>query len=228
MLLTGTFIALLFAWYVLPYAIKRFEILALRRRCRAQRAIVLTFDDGPSAEMTPKVQHLLGQYQAHATFFQLGKKIEVASDLVQELLGDGHEIGSHSYCHRNAWKSSPRAVGKDIQRGLEQTARFGPCRWFRPPHGKSTLATLMQVYLHGCRNAWWTIDSTDTWATPLAEEAVVDRIRQDGGGVLLLHDHDRSAFPGRAEYVLGLTRSVLEMARREGFSIATLGRLHAA
>ena len=100
--------------------------------------------------------------------------------------------------------------------------------FFRPPHGKITLATLLQVWMNKCRLAWWTIDSSDTWATPKSVEAVLDEIRRQGGGVILLHDHDRSGHPEREAYVLDLTRAILEMARNERFRVCKLSAVYNA
>jgi len=107
-------ISAIFGWIVLPYAVRKFQAAALGRKCRMSRVIVLTYDDRPSADLTKKILALLKAYDVRATFFMLGKKITADLELPHMLVQAGHEIGSHSYQHLNAWKQSPLAVYKDI------------------------------------------------------------------------------------------------------------------
>lgn len=218
-------ISAIFGWFVLPYAIRKFQEASLKRKCRMSRTIVLTYDDGPSAELTKKILALLKSYDVRATFFMLGRKISTDSELPHMLAQAGHEIGSHSFQHLNAWKRSPLAVYRDINRGLETIRAFGQSLLFRPPHGKLTLATMLQVWFNQCRHAWWTIDSTDTWPTLMPIEGVIERIRSGGGGVILMHDHSRPNNPEREAYVLDLTKSILEFARKEGFKVCRMSEL---
>jgi len=218
-------ISSILGWLVLPYAIRRFQQAILKRKCRMSRTIVLTYDDGPSAELTKKILALLKAYDVRATFFMLGNKVTADLGMPHMLVQAGHEIGSHSFQHLNAWKRSPLAVYRDIKRGLVEIRAFGKPLLFRPPHGKVTLATMLQVWFNQCRHAWWTIDSTDTWPTPMPIEGVVDRIRRDGGGVILMHDHSRPNNPEREAYVLELTKCILELARKEKFKLCRMSEI---
>ena len=218
-------ISAIFGWLVLPYAIRQFQEAMLKKKCRMSRTIALTYDDGPSAELTKKILILLKAYDVRATFFMLGKKIATDLEMPRILIQEGHEIGSHSFQHLNAWKRSPVAVYRDINLGLVGIRAFGQPLLFRPPHGKLTLATMLQVWFNQCRYAWWTIDSTDTWPTPKPIEGVIERIRSSGGGVILMHDHSRTNNPAREAYVLDLTKSILELARKEGFKVRKMSEI---
>lgn len=189
------------------------------------RTIALTYDDGPGADLTKKILALLKAYDVRATFFMLGKKITTDLEMPHMLVQAGHEIGSHSFQHLNAWKRSPLAVYRDINRGIVSIKAFSQSSLFRPPHGKPTLATMAQVWFNECRHAWWTIDSTDTWPIPMPIEGVIERIRSDGGGVILMHDHSRPNNPEREKYVVELTKSILELARKEGFKVCRMSEL---
>lgn len=221
-------LALLLVWFALPIVVKKSQIVQLARRCRRQRVIALTYDDGPGVRTTCEVLKLLRSFGVKATFFMLGQRIDASREIAVGLVADGHEIGSHSYRHCNAWKRDPVTVFLDIRRGLRTARTLGKCRYFRAPYGKLTFASLIQVWVQGYRQSWWTIDSSDTWTTPMPIEAVLDKIRRKGGGVILLHDHDRSGHRERESYVLELTRSILEMARNEGFAVVSLTDLHDA
>lgn len=207
-------ISAIFGWLVLPYAIRKFQEATLKRKCRMSRTIALTYDDGPGDELTKKILALLKAYDVRATFFMLGEKIAADLDMPHMMVQAGHEIGSHSFQHLNAWKSSPLAVYRDINRGLVGIRTFSQSSLFRPPHGKLTLATMLQVWFNQCRQAWWTIDSTDTWPIPMPIEGVIERIRCGGGRVFLMHDHSRPNNPESEAYVLDLTKSILELARK--------------
>ena len=226
-LITTMLLGFLFAWYAMPHLIKKINQQMLRYRCRAQRIISLTYDDGPSTVLSAKLIDLLAEYNAKASFFVLGHKLQSAGQVVETIVQAGHEIGSHSFQHLNAWKRSPLAVYRDIKQGLILTSAVASSRLFRPPHGKATIATMTQISMNNARHAWWTIDSSDTWTTPMPMERVIARIKREGGGVILMHDHDRPNSPEREEYVLELTRTILELARKEGFSICRMGEIYA-
>ena len=108
---------LLCIWFVLPYILRRYQTAALRLKCKNSHTIVLTYDDGPGADLTRKLLALLKAYDVRASFFMLGKKITADLEVPHMLVQAGHEIGSHSFQHLNAWKRSPLAVYRDINRG---------------------------------------------------------------------------------------------------------------
>ncbi|WP_195979839.1 polysaccharide deacetylase family protein [Clostridium butyricum] len=68
-----------------------------------EKIVFITFDDGTSTTVTPKVLKILDQYNIKATFFLMGKNIdnggEAAKELVKEEYNSGHAIGNHSYSH---------------------------------------------------------------------------------------------------------------------------------
>ena len=76
---------------------------------RSQRAIALTFDDGPS-ESTPRLLELLERHGARATFFQCGSNAERLPRLAREVSDAGHEIGNHTHSHQPLWLRAPSAV----------------------------------------------------------------------------------------------------------------------
>lgn len=62
----------------------------------------LTFDDGPSTTVTPKILDVLKTNDIKATFFLLGENVdknEKSKDLVKEIFNSGHAIGNHTYSH---------------------------------------------------------------------------------------------------------------------------------
>lgn len=63
------------------------------------KAVAFTFDDGPSANLTPAVLEILHRYSARATFFPIGRELERYPDLARRVLAEGHELGCHTYNH---------------------------------------------------------------------------------------------------------------------------------
>ncbi len=210
--------------YVLPHAERLVGERRLRRRCAAGRTLVLTYDDGPGAKLTPRLLELLQTYEARATFFVVGFRADANPGLVDRIVGAGHEVGCHGYGHRNAWRSWPWSVFRDITRGYESLKRWVPSgALFRPPYGKLSLASWLALRLGGTGSAWWTVDCHDTLPTRLAPQAVVDAVARDGGGAVLMHDFDGTA--ERAEYVLEVTELLLRYAAREGLRVCRFGDL---
>ena len=82
----------------------------------SKHAVAITFDDGPSRRFTPKILALLKQYQAKATFFVLGCKVEKYPDLIKAEIEDGHELGNHTYSHPRLLKTDQMARVRELER----------------------------------------------------------------------------------------------------------------
>src|SRR5919106_6528747 len=68
--------------------------------------IAMTFDDGPSAVLTPKLLDLLAAHHIKATFFVIGENVAEHPDIVARAAREGHEIANHSWSHPNLAKMS--------------------------------------------------------------------------------------------------------------------------
>jgi peptidoglycan/xylan/chitin deacetylase (PgdA/CDA1 family) len=216
------------AWFVLPFTLRRLAEWRLSRICRLHRAIVLSYDDGPSLALTPRLLELLESAGVRATFFMIGRRADERVDVAGRIVRQGHDVGSHSYDHLNGWKHFPWSVFRDVATGIAAVDRHGGVgASFRPPFGKVSLADLL-VWRRRIRYCWWTIDSRDSWA-PRAIDDVIEDLRGSGGGVVLMHDADSCHRLPRdhchADYVLTLTRHVIEFASTNAYVIMTLADL---
>jgi peptidoglycan/xylan/chitin deacetylase (PgdA/CDA1 family) len=217
------------AWFLIPFAMRKQAERKLDRVCRANRTIVLTFDDGPGPVLTPQLLDLLQQANIRATFYALGRNAETRPDLVRRAIAEGHDVGSHTFNHANAWKSLPWTAARDVIAGIETvTALGGQARAFRPPYGKLTLAGLMQGSRLGLHYGWWTVDTRDSWA-PRAIDDVIAEVDSRGGGVMLMHDFDSyekvSSTTAHVDYVLDTTSRLIALAQKRGFTIVPLSEL---
>jgi len=228
-LFLAIFASLAASWFLVPFAIRKRAESNLAELCRSRKLIVLTYDDGPGTILTPRLAELLKRRNVKATFYSLGRNAERHPEATRLLLAEGHEIGSHTYNHSNAWKTSPWRAARDLRAGIAAVAGLGGDRRnFRPPFGKLTLAGLLHGHLLGLRYGWWTIDSQDSWARrPIAE--VLNEISQRGGGVVLMHDFDTYAkapvTPSHVDHVLELTARILDLAEQKGFHVVPMSAL---
>src|SRR5437868_2310473 len=78
--------------------------------------VAMTFDDGPSAKLTPKLLELLAAHHIKATFFLIGQNVVDHPEIVQRAAREGHEIGNHSWSHPYLAKMSDDAVRRELRR----------------------------------------------------------------------------------------------------------------
>ena len=132
----------------------RMFVDAVCRGPKGTRGVALTFDDGPSAEHTPKVLALLEQAKVEATFFVIGKKAEANPELVRLIVEKGHALGSHGYAHPRLFSLLSRErVREDIERSLQVLEKITGKRprLFRPPMGIRTRASRRSSRSSGSR-----------------------------------------------------------------------------
>lgn len=186
----------LLAYYGVPLAYMRWLRSRARAHFRSSRDVILTFDDGPSDTMSDRILDCLDKHEIRAAHFVTTSNVKNREDKIQRATARGDIVGCHGDKHIHHWKSTPWAGICDIRAGWArlqeitggQTTRVP----FRPPYGKLNLLSLVFLLLHRTPIAVWTIDSKDTWAQlPDSAEQAAERVRIEGGGIVLLHDYDR-------------------------------------
>ena len=96
----------------------------------------LTFDDGPTPGVTEWILSTLDKYDAKATFFVLGKNVEMYPDLYQRILDAGHKVGNHTYSHQKGWGMSLERYTEDVDFANDLIHS----ELFRPPYARITPA----------------------------------------------------------------------------------------
>ncbi len=99
-----------------------------------EKAIYLSFDDGPTPDVTDFVLEQLHRYHASATFFCLGRQVVRHPDLFECILAEGHAVGNHTYDHPNGWHTSL----DDYITNIAACAAQVNSPLFRPPYGRIT------------------------------------------------------------------------------------------
>lgn len=111
----------------------------IRRRETYEKVVALSFDDGPNPPYTERVLEVLKRYQARATFFLLGRNIDMHRASAERILEAGHELGNHSYWHRHLRWESPSRIETEIadtDRLIRSLNYQGPIP-FRAPFGET-------------------------------------------------------------------------------------------
>jgi peptidoglycan-N-acetylglucosamine deacetylase len=209
------------AVYYSPWIWRHYRMNRVRRDVVKNRMLCLTYDDGPSGALTPPLLDLLQRKGARGTFFMLGRHAQQYPQIVDRVLSEGHDIGCHSDQHLNAWKVLPSQGIADIDAGYKRLSRWiPPDAMFRPPHGKMTLPTYWSIRRRKAPVWWWTIDSCDTRKVLPNHTQIAEELRKAGGGIVLMHDLDRTH--ERNDYVLELTEALLDLAQSERFKVTPL------
>lgn len=217
--------AVYWVWPLLWLRARRRELGAI---CRAQRLVAITFDDGPGRLLTPLVSERLREAGAVGTFFLLANNACGNEDIVADLQRAGHEIGCHGDRHVHHMWSWPWRGVIDTRRGWQRlsavTGHDGRGIPFRPPYGKLNVISMLYVRSQRTPVVSWTHDSFDTRSgADKTPSELAAELRQAGGGVVLLHDFDRTIENGR-EQVLAKLDAVLAL-RAEGFRFVRASEL---
>lgn len=184
------------AYFGVPWLYMRWLRKRARARCRKTGEVILTFDDGPSDQLTERILACLDKYDVRAAHFVTTSNLASREGKIQRQVTRGDVVGCHGFGHVHHWKSWPWSGVLDIRAGWARLHKITGEKTtlvpFRPPYGKLNLVSLIFLLMHRTPIAVWTLDSGDT-AQELQEtpQQVVDRIRGEGGGIVLLHDYDR-------------------------------------
>lgn len=122
-----------------------------------EKKIYLTFDDGPTPDVTEQVLDMLLKYNAKATFFCLARNIEHYPEIYQRIINEGHSVGNHTYSHLNGWKVSFDEYINDI----DLAAQFVNSKFFRPPYGRFTKKQITEVQKKGYKIVLWDVMPED-------------------------------------------------------------------
>ena len=153
--------------------------------------IAMTFDDGPSAVLTPKLLDLLAAHHIKATFFVIGENVAEHQEIVARAAKEGHEIGNHSWSHPNFGKMSQESVRSQVQRTDDaiKSATGKRPTLLRPPYGSITEREKRWIHDEfGYDIILWDVDPLD-WKRP-GPAVVRSRILKETrpGSIVLSHD----------------------------------------
>ncbi len=167
-----------------------FHLKAICEIDTPDKVIALTFDDGPALQ-TEKILTVLDEFNAKATFFCIGNRINGKEEILKKIDAKGHLIGNHSYTHSYFidFKNTQSLVNElqransEIQKVIGKTPAF-----FRPPYGVTTPALARAAKKLNFNVIGWNIRSLDTSIKD--RQKVLSRIKKrlQPGSILLMHD----------------------------------------
>jgi peptidoglycan/xylan/chitin deacetylase (PgdA/CDA1 family) len=176
-----------------------------------RKAVYLTFDDGPTPEITPWVLDQLDQYQAKATFFCIGKNVAAHPDLCQQIKAQGHQIGNHTQNHLNGWITSASdylADFEDCKKTLQNTLNE-EVKLFRPPYGKIGLKAYFKIKKQGYKIVMWDVLSADFDPETNTEQCLANVLNNiESGSIVVFHDSQKCF--ANLQYVLPKTLAFLK------------------
>ena len=161
-----------------------------RAGVQTKGCIALTFDDGPSGDLTERLLDGLRARGIHATFFVCGYRVAQYPQTLCRIAQEGHEIGLHSCCHDYMHKMSREAVYDDLVSCMEAVTEccgVAP-RLFRPPGGLYSPALTAAAQDAGVSVILWSVDPED-WDVH-KRDTVLPRILRGAapGAIILMHD----------------------------------------
>jgi len=193
----------------------------LPRSAAARGSVAITIDDGPDPDITPRVLSLLDQYQAKATFFCIGARVQRYADLAREIVKRGHAVENHSQRHgHNFSLLGPRGIADEIRSAQESITEVTGIRpvFFRAPAGLRNPFLDPVLTRLDLRLASWTRRGFDTVRQDA--DRVFNKLARnlEGGDILLLHDghaaRSRSGQPVVLEVLPRLLATVTEVKLR--------------
>lgn len=162
--------------------------------------LILTFDDGPSAEWTPKILSILEREHVPATFFVVGIQAEQNIPLLKREYDDGFEIGNHTFTHHNIAEMSHRraALEMKLTRLLIECVTGHSTILFRAPYNADSqpetfeeLSPIEQSRKENYLTINEGIDPND-WAVGVSSDSIVARVIRsvevENASIILLHD----------------------------------------
>lgn len=150
--------------------------------------VALTFDDGPHPIYTPKLLEILNKHHAKATFFLVGEAAEKYPDIVRLMAEAGHDIGNHSWDHKNLTRVHSRLRRLKYMWKCARATAPHSVRLFRPPYGAQNNKIQFDALMLGYKLILWNVSAQD-WTLQDADD-IKDKIirRSKPGNIFLLHD----------------------------------------
>lgn len=161
---------------------------AIWRMNPKERAVYLTFDDGPIPEATPFILDVLDRYGVKATFFMVGDNVRKYPELKAEIEQRGHRLGNHTFNHIGGFQCS----SSDFLKNTHKADRLIHSHLFRPPRGWMRWAQYMRLRKKYTIIMWDLV--TRDYSRLLTADDVVQNVKNytRPGSIITFHDSLKS------------------------------------
>ncbi len=193
----------------------------------SQKELYLTFDDGPTPEVTNWVLNSLRQFNAKATFFCIGDNVNKYPELFNKVLEEGHSVGNHTQNHIKGWKTKTKIYLENVLRAEEvislQSSVFSNqsqiINLFRPPYGQIKPKQGKKIMALGYKIVMWDVLSFD-WDNSISKEDCFNNVvsKCKNGSIIVFHDSIKAS--NNMKFALP---KVLEHFTEKGFSFKAIG-----
>lgn len=176
----------------------------------------LTFDDGPSAEYTPRLLDGLKERNIKASFFLLGRNIPGNEEIVERMQEEGHLIGNHTYNHVQLSAISEAEAREEILKTnniiYEITGNYP--QYMRPPFGswKKNLELCVEMI-----PVFWNIDTMDWKSQDVSSILNIVFAEAEDGAIILMHDEYETSVEAALQ--------IADHLMKEGYEFVTADRL---
>lgn len=194
--------------------------------------IYLTFDDGPSSSITPKLLDILKEKGVKATFFVINHS-DSLDYLIKREYNEGHTVAIHSYSHNYATiYSSVDAYFNDLQKMSNKIERLIGVKSYiiRFPGGSSNtvskkyssgiMTTLTNEVLNrGYHYFDWNVGSGDSGDVSTKEGVynnVIKGLSKNRANVILMHDFENNY------KTLNAISDIIDYAKANGYEFKTI------
>lgn len=182
-----------------------------------ENTIYLTFDDGPTPEITERVLEILDKHQIKATFFCIGDNVRKHPEIVQKILSKQHSVGNHTYSHLKGWKTPTKTYisnSEACEIKLNSLFKIRNSKLFRPPYGKITPWQSYKLRKLGYKIIMWDVLSKDYDASISAEKCYENVIKNvSSGSIIVFHDSNKAK-----ENILNSLEKAIETLKNKGFN----------
>ena len=190
------------------------------------KAVALTFDDGPSPVWTPKILDELKKAGVKATFFMIGEHVEKYPDVARRVAEEGHEIGNHTIDHHVLVYYKMDELEKEIKDNekIIKTITGQTTRYFRPPKAWLTAKEKKKIREMGYKTVLWTLNSKD-WVTfddKYIIRYILNHIKP--GDIILFHDSGGvfTAEGGNRNETVKTIAQLTQKLKEKGYSFVTI------
>jgi peptidoglycan/xylan/chitin deacetylase (PgdA/CDA1 family) len=182
----------------------------------SENTIYLTFDDGPTPEITERVLEILDKHHIKATFFCIGDNVRKHPEIVQKILSKQHSLGNHTYSHLKGWKTPTKTYisnSEACEIKLNSLFKIRNSKLFRPPYGKITPWQSYKLRKLGYKIIMWDVLSKDYDASISAEMCYENVIKNvSSGSIIVFHDSNKAK-----ENVLNSLEKTIETLKSKEF-----------
>lgn len=169
----------------MPDIVRLLYPTVLWRKDKDKKVIYLTFDDGPTEEITHWILKTLDEFGVKATFFCIGNNAEKHPEILDEIRKNGHQVGIHGYSHvRGLYKKQ-----EEYLNDVKKSESIIKSKIFRPSHGRIYPSQVKKLNELGYKVVLWDVITRD-YDTNLKEEEVLKIAKKytRNGSIVVFHD----------------------------------------